>query len=204
MKTVIKFILKIVAIVVVVVVLLLVTATALLNTQSVQDDLVKYATEQLELKLGTRVKIDHAGVNLFAQKVNLEGLEVEDQEHRKMLELKQLRVDVDLLKLITREVVIEEVLLDGVSAKLYKPKDGPANYQFLIDAFKKDPKQQKPKTEKKDSAQKSPMALDIKAVAIKNIALTFNDTNQVSLESAKYEDTWLSKPSGKLKEELKT
>ena len=198
MKTVIKFILKIVAIVVVVVVLLLVTATALLNTQSVQDDLVKYATEQLELKLGTRVKIDHAGVNLFAQKVNLEGLEVEDQEHRKMLELKQLRVDVDLLKLITREVVIEEVLLDGVSAKLYKPKDGPANYQFLIDAFKKDPKQQKPKTEKKDSAQKSPMALDIKAVAIKNIALTFNDTNQVSLESAKYEDTWLSKPSGKL------
>ena len=144
--------------IVVLVVLLLVTATVLLNTQSVQDDLAKYATEQLELKLGTRVKIDQASVNLFTQKVNLKGLEVEDQEHRKMLELKQLLVDVDLLKLITREVVVEEVLLDGVKAKLYKPQEGPANYQFLIDAFKKDPKQKKPKAEKKDSSQKSPMA----------------------------------------------
>ena len=176
MKTVIKFILKIVAIVVVVVVLLLVTATALLNTQSVQDDLVKYATEQLELKLGTRVKIDHAGVNLFAQKVNLEGLEVEDQEHRKMLELKQLRVDVDLLKLITREVVVEEVLLDGVSAKLYKPKDGPANYQFLIDKPKKKSQHKK---EKKGSALK----VDLNGAVMNNIHIKYNhepyDINQI-------------------------
>ena len=91
------------------------------------------------------------------------------------------------------------MLLDDVKARLYKPKDGPANYQFLIDAFKKDPKKQKPKTEQKDSTQKAPMALAINLVSIKNIELTFNDTNQVSLESAKYEDTWLSKPSGKLK-----
>ena len=199
MNKIIKLLLKVIIGIVVLVVLLLVTATVLLNTQSVQDDLAKYATEQLELKLGTRVKIDKASVNLFTQKVNLKGLEVEDQEHRKMLELKQLLVDVDLLKLITREVVVEEVLLDGVKAKLYKPQEGPANYQFLIDAFKKDPKQKKPKAEKKDSSQKSPMALNIKTVAIRDIALTFNDTNQVSLESAKYENGWFGKHSGALK-----
>ena len=180
MSTIIKFILKFVIIVVVLVVVLLGIAALLLNTQSVQDDLAQYATEQLELKLGTRVKIGHASVKVFTQKVSLEGLEVEDQQHRKMLE-------------------VEEVLLDDVKARLYKPKDGPANYQFLIDAFKKDPKKQKPKTEQKDSTQKAPMALAINLVSIKNIELTFNDTNQVSLESAKYEDTWLSKPSGKLK-----
>ena len=150
MNKIIKLLLKVIIGIVVLAVLLLVTATILLNTQSVQDDLAKYATEQLELKLGTRVKIDQASVNLFTQKVNLKGLgtrvkidqasvnlftqkvnlkglEVEDQEHRKMLELKQLLVDVDLLKLITREVVVEEVLLDGVKAKLYKPQEGPAN-----------------------------------------------------------------------------
>ena len=71
MKTIIKFILKFAIIVVVLVVLLLVTATVVLNTQSVQDDLVEYATEQLELKLGTHVKIDHASVNVFSQKVKL-------------------------------------------------------------------------------------------------------------------------------------
>ena len=147
MSTIIKFILKFVIIVVVLVVVLLGIAALLLNTQSVQDDLAQYATEQLELKLGTRVKIGHASVKVFTQKVSLEGLEVEDQQHRKMLELGRLLVDVDLLKLISRELEVEEVLLDDVKARLYKPKDGPANYQFLIDAFKKDPKKQKPKTE---------------------------------------------------------
>ena len=199
MNKIIKLLLKVIIGIVVLVVLLLVTATVLLNTQSVQDDLVKYATEQLELKLGTRVKIDKASVNLFTQKVNLEGLEVEDQEHRKMLELGRLLVDVNLTKLITKEVVIEEVLLEGVKAKIYKPQDGPANYQFMIDAFKKDPKQKKVKKEKKDSTQKSDMTLDINVVAIKDIALTYNDTNQVSLESAKYENGWFGKHSGALK-----
>ena len=198
MKRVIKFILKFVIIVVVLVVLLLTIATIVLNTQSVQDDLVKYATEQLELKLGTRVKIGHAGVNVFTQKVVLEGLEVDDQQHRKMLELGRLLVDVDVLKLIGKELEIEEVLLDGVKAKLYKPVDGPANYQFVIDAFKKDPKKKKENKEKKDSTGSS-MSLAIKMVALKDIELTYNDTNHVSLESAKYEDGWFKKPGGVLK-----
>lgn len=188
----------VVAIVVVVLLLLTIAAIAL-NTQSVQDDLAKYATEQLELKLGTRVKIDHASVNVFTQKVKLEGLEVEDQQHRKMLELGRLWVDVDLLKLIGKELEVEEVLLDDVKARLYKPQDGPANYQFLIDAFKKDPKKKKEQKAPKDSTAKSPMSLAINQVSIKNIELTYNDTNQVSLESVKYEDRWLRNPSGTLK-----
>ena len=122
MKKLIKILLKIVIAIVVLVVLLLTTAAIVLNTQSVQDDLAKYATEQLELKLGTRVRIDHASVNVFTQKVNLEGLEVEDQQHRKMLELGRLLVDVDLLKLIGKQLEIEEVLLDGVKARLYTNK----------------------------------------------------------------------------------
>lgn len=199
MKTIIKFLLKFVVIVVLLVAVLLTIAGVLLNTQSVQDDLVKYATEQLELKLGTRVKIDHASVNVFTQKVKLEGLEVEDQQHRKMLELGRLLVDVDLLKLIGKELEVEEVLLDDVKARLYKPQDGPANYQFLIDAFKKDPKQKKEKKAPKDSTAKSPMALAINLVSLKNIELTYNDTNHVSLESVKYEDRWFKKPGGVLK-----
>ena len=199
MKTIIKFILKFAIIVVVLVVLLLVTATVVLNTQSVQDDLVEYATEQLELKLGTHVKIDHASVNVFSQKVKLEGLEVEDQQHRKMLELGRLLVDVDVMKLIGKKLEVEEVLIEGVKARLYKPKDGVANYQFLIDAFKKDPKKKKEKKEQKDSTDMQPMTLAINLVSIKDIELAYNDTNHVSLESAKYEDGWFNKNSGALK-----
>ena len=199
MTKLIKLLLKIVGGVVALVVFLLATAAILLNTQSVQDDLAAYATEQLQNKIGTRVKIDHASVNVFTQKVVLEGLEVEDQEHRKMLELGRLLVDVDVWKLIGKELEVEEVLLDGVKARLYKPQEGPANYQFLIDAFKKDPKKKKAPKAPKDSTKQSDMALDINKVAIRNIALTLNDTNQVSLEKAVYENGWFGKHSGELK-----
>ena len=199
MKKIIITLSKIVLGIVVLVAILLITAAILLNTQKVQDELAAYATEQLELELGTRVKIKHASVNVFTQKVNLEGLEVEDLEHRKMFEMGRLLVDVNLMNLIANNLVVEEVLLDDVKAKLYKPLDGPANYQFLIDAFKKDPKQKKEKKEQKDSTQKSAMTLDVNKVELKNIALTFNDTNQVSLESVTYENGWFGKHSGALK-----
>ena len=199
MKKIITTLSKIVLGIVVLVAILLITAAILLNTQKVQDELAAYATEQLELKLGTRVNIKHASVNVFTQKVNLEGLEVEDLEHRKMFEMGRLLVDVNLMNLIANNLVVEEVLLDDVKAKLYKPLDGPANYQFLIDAFKKDPKQKKEKKEQKDSTQKSAMTLDVNKVELKNIALTFNDTNQVSLESVTYENGWFGKHSGALK-----
>ena len=199
MKKIITTLSKIVLGIVVLVAILLITAAILLNTQKVQDELAAYATEQLELKLGTRVKIKHASVNVFTQKVNLEGLEVEDLQHRKMFEMGRLLVDVNLMNLIANNLVVEEVLLDDVKAKLYKPLDGPANYQFLIDAFKKDPKQKKEKKEQKDSTQKSAMTLDVNKVELKNIALTFNDTNQVSLESVTYENGWFGKHSGALK-----
>jgi hypothetical protein len=199
MKKIITTLSKIVLGIVVLAAILLITAAILLNTQKVQDELAAYATEQLELELGTRVKIKHASVNVFTQKVNLEGLEVEDLEHRKMFEMGRLLVDVNLMNLIANNLVVEEVLLDDVKAKLYKPLDGPANYQFLIDAFKKDPKQKKEKKEQKDSTQKSAMTLDVNKVELKNIALTFNDTNQVSLESVTYENGWFGKHSGALK-----
>ena len=199
MKKIITTLSKIVLGIVVLVAILLITAAILLNTQKVQDELAAYATEQLELELGTRVKIKHASVNVFTQKVNLKGLEVEDLEHRKMFEMGRLLVDVNLMNLIANNLVVEEVLLDDVKAKLYKPLDGPANYQFLIDAFKKDPKQKKEKKEQKDSTQKSAMTLDVNKVELKNIALTFNDTNQVSLESVTYENGWFGKHSGALK-----
>ena len=133
MKKIITTLSKIVLGIVVLVAILLITAAILLNTQKVQDELAAYATEQLELELGTRVKIKHASVNVFTQKVNLEGLEVEDLEHRKMFEMGRLLVDVNLMNLIANNLVVEEVLLDDVKAKLYKPLDGPANYQFLIE-----------------------------------------------------------------------
>ena len=179
------------------IVLLLLVATVLLNTHAVQNKLVGMATQRLEERLQTHVKIDDVSVNVFTQEVNLKGLEVEDQQQRKMLELERLSVNLDVTKLLARKLVISKADVEGVRARLYKPEDGPANYQFIIDAFKSD----KPKEEKKPEEaekKKEPFSLDIHHVKLARIDIQYNE-NKVTLDELDYNQSWLNKASGKLK-----
>ncbi|MBQ9648941.1 MAG: hypothetical protein IJV25_00840 [Prevotella sp.] len=160
----------------------------LLNTESVQNKLLKRATELLRTELNTHVEIDSISVNLFTQKVRLFGIDVEDQQQRKMLAVGKLAVDLNLSKLMTtNQVIIEEAEIDGVKALLLKSsKEEPANYQFLIDAFKKD------STMKKDvdKAERKKLNLDVNDVRLRHIDVKYNDMT-FQLEEAGYEDSWI-------------
>ena len=162
------------------IILLLLIATVLLNTHAVQNKLLGMATQRLEEKLQTHVSIEDLSVNVFTQEVNLKGLEVEDQQQRKMLLLDRLSVNVDLWKLLAKKLVISKADVEGVRARLFKPEDGPANYQFIIDAFKSD----KPKGEKKPEEpekKKEPFSLDIHHVKLARIDIQYNE-NKVKLD----------------------
>lgn len=179
------------------IVLLLLVATVLLNTHAVQNKLVGMATQRLEERLQTHVKIDDVSVNVFTQEVNLKGLEVEDQQQRKMLELERLSVNLDVTKLLARKLVISKADVEGVRARLLKPEDGPANYQFIIDAFKSN----KPKDDQKPEEageKKEPFSLDIHHVKLARIDIQYNE-NKVTLDELDYNQSWLNKTSGKLK-----
>ena len=162
------------------IILLLLIATVLLNTHAVQNKLLGMATQRLEEKLQTHVSIEDLSVNVFTQEVNLKGLEVEDQQQRKMLLLDRLSVNVDLWKLLAKKLVISKADVEGVRARLFKPEDGSANYQFIIDAFKSD----KPKGEKKPEEpekKKEPFSLDIHHVKLARIDIQYNE-NKVKLD----------------------
>lgn len=179
------------------IVLLLLVATVLLNTHAVQNKLVGMATQRLEEKLQTHVKLDDLSVNVFTQEVNLKGLEVEDQQQRKMLELERLSVNLDVTKLLARKLVISKADVEGVRARLLKPEDGPANYQFIIDAFKSN----KPKDDQKPEEageKKEPFSLDIHHVKLARIDIQYNE-NKVTLDELDYNQSWLNKASGKFK-----
>lgn len=179
------------------IVLLLLVATVLLNTHAVQNKLVGMATQRLEERLQTHVKIDDVSVNVFTQEVHLKGLEVEDQQQRKMLELERLSVNLDVTKLLARKLVISKADVEGVRARLLKPEDGPANYQFIIDAFKSN----KPKDDQKPEEageKKEPFSLDIHHVKLARIDIQYNE-NKVTLDELDYNQSWLNKASGKLK-----
>ena len=180
-----KTILKVFGCLVVACMLLIVGAVFVLNTDAFQNKLLKRATQMLSDKLQTRVEIDSISIGLFSQDVNLYGLDVEDLQHRKMFQLDRLSVDVKLLPLLHNEVRITDASIDGIRAQLYKPKpDSAANYQFVIDAFKRDslPRKDEQTKEEKD---KKKLTLNLSKISLSNIDVVYND-QKYKLQSLQY------------------
>ena len=181
-----KLILKICGGLVATVIVLVVGAVAVLNTDTFQNKLLRHATQMLSEKLQTRVEIDSISIGLFSQDVNLYGLDVEDLQHRKMFQLDRLSVNVRLLALLSNEVCITDAAIDGVRAQLYKPRpDSAANYQFVIDAFKKDSvPAAKPQAE--DSVKtKKKLTLHLSKLSVSHVDVTFNN-QAYTLENVMY------------------
>ena len=78
-----------------VVIVLLLAATLVLNSRSFQQKMLSHATELLEEKLQTKVSIDSININFLKFNVGLYGLDVEDREHRQMLQVERLAVNLD-------------------------------------------------------------------------------------------------------------
>lgn len=151
-------------------------AVFLLNTDAFQNKLLRHATQLLSEKLHTRVEIDSVSIGLFSQNVNLYGLDVEDLQHRKMFQLDRLSVNVKLLPLLHNEVRITHASIDGIRAQLYKPKpDSAANYQFVIDTFKKDSTESRDKEVTKEDKKKKKLNLNFNKLSLSNIDVIYND-----------------------------
>ena len=134
-----KKLLKVLGIIVAVVVILMATTTVLLNTDSVQNWLMKRAVVLLKEQLQTEVSVGHVSVSLLKGSVTLTDVEVDDRQGRKMLRLDNLTAALALNALWRHEVVITEANISGLKAQLCKPAsptDSTANYQFLVEAFK--------------------------------------------------------------------
>lgn len=188
---------KILGGIVVSIVVLIIAAGLILNTQSIQQKMLAYATNTLQEKLQTRVEIDSISVNFLTFDVNLMGLNVEDQQHREMLQADLLSVNVDLWALIGHKIKISDAEIEGVRARLYQPEDSAVNYQFVIDAFKSD----KPKAEKKNKSEekkkKTKLTLDIDDLELSKIDIIFNE-DTFYLEKLVYDNSWTGKKTGQI------
>ena len=160
------------------IVLLVVGTVFVLNTSMMQNRLMQDAVEILKGRLQTEVRVDSISVHLFRGNASLYGVEVEDLQHRKMLELKELKVKMSLMRLLHREIKVEDVKLEGLSVNLYKPSpDSAANFQFILDSFKKEKKDSVAKVEK---AKKMPkLTVDVDKVWLQDIKVRFNEKTGV-------------------------
>ena len=144
----------------------------MLNSSSVQNRMMTYATSLLQEMLNTQVRIDSVHVNFLTQKAVLTGLEVEDQQQRKMLSLDNLSANFGLWDLLHHKVTISNAEMKGVRARLYKEEGQPANYQFMIDAFKKD--KSNADDVARDSTKKDALQLDIKKFRLADVDVHYN------------------------------
>ena len=172
------------------IVVLVVGAFAVFHTDAVQKRLVENATQMLSDYLHTTVRIEKANVSFIDQGVRLYGVEIDDQQQRKMFRMRELGVDLKILPLLNHEVSISQAKIRGLEARLYKPasdSDSVANYQFVLDAFKS---KKKPQTDSVavDTTQvkKKPMTIDVKKLALEDIQVSYNDSVQAQLGSLRY------------------
>ena len=189
MNKTIKKLLKIVGGTLAVVIILLGATLVALNNKSLQQKLLNDVVEELRKKLDTKVEIDSISINMFNLDLNLYGIKIDDRQQREMLRVEKISANLVLMKLLQQKIVIEQAELIGAKALLLKPsKEEPANYQFVIDAFKK-PKD-KTKEEKKKKEPKSKMEFDISALSLKDIRVKHNELD-IYLENASYENGWV-------------
>lgn len=150
--------------------------TVLVNMKSVQNRVMHKATEILSEKLMTHVEIDSVDISFIRQSVNLYGLQVDDRQQRRLLQLNRLSASMELLPLLHRQVVISEAEIDGMDALLLKPSaDEPPNYQFLIDALKADKTDKAADTDSTTDAKSQNVKVDIDHVRLNDIHARYND-----------------------------
>ena len=151
---------------------ILVLATVIVaNSSYVQNKLAGMVTDALSKKLNAEVQIDRVTLNLLGMSANIEGIKLKDQQQRDMLKVKRVWGHLRALALLKGEILLRKCEVDSISALLIKPKDGPANYQFLLDANKKDKKDKQPK----DSTKRSAFKFDLKDAVVKGIHVKYND-----------------------------
>lgn len=185
MKKIVILIAKILAGLLAGLVILLGIAFAAFHTDAVQDRLVQKATEMLADHLQTHVSIKKASVSFIDQGVRLYGVEIEDRQKRKMFQMRELGIDIDLLRLFKNEVKVSQAKIRGLEARLYKPasdSDSVANYKFVLEAFKH-------KKTKKDTVTvtaekpKHQLNVDVNKVYLDDIKFSYNDTTNAQLGS---------------------
>ena len=107
-----------------------------LHLPSVQEYLGGQVAQALQDKLGTKVTVGRVDVGLF-NRLTIDSVTIEDQQHKKMLQIGRLAANIDIKKLIrTGSIDISSAQLFGMNANLYKANEkAKPNFQFALDSL---------------------------------------------------------------------
>lgn len=150
-------------------IVLIVLLIFLLRLPSVQNYVVGKVTDYLETKIGTPVDIGYIYI-AFPKKLVLENIYFEDQSQDTLLAGERLLVDINMWKLLDNTIKIQEIDLEGITAKISRSApDGDFNFDYIMQAFASEEES----TSTADSA--SALIFDIDKVNLDRIRFVYHD-----------------------------
>ena len=177
MKRSVKLIAKTLAVLTAVVILLSMALVAAVNNEGVQQRLLQRATALLSERLATTVAIGHITVDVAGQRLMLQDVAVDDLQRRRMLQIDELGVHLELSALMRRRLLVTEAHVEGLTAKIWQARsDTAANYQFLIEALRDSTKirrRDSMEVGRRDSKEARKLSFDIRRVRLEHIAIDY-------------------------------
>ncbi|WP_225872796.1 translocation/assembly module TamB domain-containing protein [Pedobacter frigoris] len=163
-----KIILWIIASIIMLVVLLALS----LNIPAVQNFVKDKAIGYLKNKTNTEVSLESIKI-AFPKDVVLNKFYIEDQKKDTLLYAQRLSVDINLFKLLSNKIEINNIELEKIRANVTRINPDTAfNFSFLVDAFMSE--QTKPEEQvEKDTA--STLKFSIDKVNFKDIGINYRD-----------------------------
>ncbi len=157
------------------VIFLVLLVVILIQVPAVQQFAKNKAVNFLEGKIHTKVEIGHITIG-FPKMLVLENVYFEDQKKDTLIAGEKLKVDISMMKLLKSQVEVNEINLQGITAKVSRGADSTFNFDYIIKAFasenKKEPKPQDTTSTLKISLDK--IILDKINIAYKDVT-TGND-----------------------------
>ena len=143
------------------------------------------AMDAVPEELVAYIHIDDYRVNLLSQSASIYGIRVKDQQQRDMLQVESVKAEIAFWPLLKGQVVLSAGEIDQLKALIVKPsKEEEANYQFIIDAFRKEAAKRKRK-KGKDTSSSNRFHIDLRSAELSEADLRYNDY-AIHLKRAKY------------------
>ena len=162
-------VLRLFAKVVIAILLFIVLVFILIQTPPVQNFARKKVEAYLQKKLDTKVSIGKLYIGL-PDIVSLQDVYIEDRNKDTLLAGSKLKVNLDIFRLFSNVVEINELQLEGITAKINRQlPDTTFNFQFIIDAFT--PAEKKPV----NTNDSSVMQVDISSILLNKVHVIYKD-----------------------------
>ena len=139
----------------------------LVRTSPVQTYLAKQATTYFSNELKTNVSVDRVSI-VFFNKLILDGINIEDKQHKKIIYAKSIFVTLKGINQIKKEIRFKKVKIEnGIFNLNISKKTEAFNFQFLIDYFSSDTK-----------TVSKPYSFKLEKLALRNLDIRYDDNRK--------------------------